>query len=622
MDITTYFLLLLSGDIHSNPGPVSLSSTLTFSCLNYRSVSSISPLLDKPAFLQDFISDHSIDILAVTETWLTPATLPSTLNSLSPPGYSILHSPRLVGKGGGLALIFRSFLKISSISLPLFSSFESAAYRVTFASSSYILLLVYRPPPKTKPTNHPTAASNSFSSFFTDFSMLLEDLVSSPSELIITGDFNLHLDDPSCSKSSSFLSLLHTFHLSQLVSFPTHSDGHTLDLLITRASSSILSNIDYSILPSSFSDHSAILSSLNVPSSTRPPSSTKVIRNTKSIDIPSFSNDILSSPLFTTTAHSLSSYLDLFSSTIFLLLYLFLLLTFLPLTPLLFFHPFFPLLPPRFDLLSCLLLMLLALLISSPLFFSNLVSTFSFFLIPSNMLLSLPFTKNTLFLLMTSPATAPSLTSISFPKSSSASSTLVLSITSTPFLLFPLFNLPIASFIPLRLLFFASTMIYSSPLISKKSLLLFFLISLLPSTLLIIRFFSPDYLLTLVFLVLRSLFFRLIFIIALILFLLILISLPLLPSLPVFHRDPFSALSSSVSTLLLLLICSLTLLFLFICMLMTHNSTFLFPLLISTLVSLLSLLLSILSTTGFLPIVFPLIHQKLNSSSLVPPSSV
>src|SRR6267154_2901093 len=56
-------------------------------------------------------------------------------------------------------------------------------------------------------------------------------------------------------------------------------------------------------------------------------------------------------------------------------------------------------------------------------------------------------------------------------------------------------------------------------------------------------------------------------------------------------------------------------------MLTTHNSIFLFPLLISSLLSLLSLLLSILSTIGFLPIVSPLIHQKLNSSSLVPPSS-
>src|SRR6267154_2628839 len=58
----------------------------------------------------------------------------------------------------------------------------------------------------------------------------------------------------------------------------------------------------------------------------------------------------------------------------------------------------------------------------------------------------------------------------------------------------------------------------------------------------------------------------------------------------------FSALSSSVSTLFLLLISCLIPLPLFIYMLMTHNSIFLFPLLISSLVSLLSLLLSILSS--------------------------
>src|SRR6267154_2301682 len=80
--------------------------------------------------------------------------------------------------------------------------------------------------------------------------------------------------------------------------------------------------------------------------------------------------------------------------------------------------------------------------------------------------------------------------------------------------------------------------------------------------------------------------------------------------------------SPLLSTLLLLLIFCLIPLLLFIYMLMTHNSIFLFPLLIFSLVSLLSLLLSILSTIGLLPIVSPLIHQKLNSSSLVPPSSV
>src|SRR3954463_4317229 len=84
----------------------------------------------------------------------------------------------------------------------------------------------------------PSALLNS-TLFQDEFSTLLEDLISSPSELIITGDFNFHVDDPNSSSGSSFLSLLDTFGLSQLVSFPTHTAGNTLDLLITRSSSTL-----------------------------------------------------------------------------------------------------------------------------------------------------------------------------------------------------------------------------------------------------------------------------------------------------------------------------------------------------------------------------------------------
>src|SRR5437899_5680938 len=128
---------------------------------------------------------------------------------------------------GGLGLIFRSYLKVSTVSLPLFSSFESLCVRLTIASTSFTLLIIYRPP-----------CSNS-TLFQAEFSTLLEDLISSPSELIITGDFNFHVDDPNSSFGSSFHSFLDTFGLSQLVSFPTRTAGHTLDLLITRSSSTL-----------------------------------------------------------------------------------------------------------------------------------------------------------------------------------------------------------------------------------------------------------------------------------------------------------------------------------------------------------------------------------------------
>src|SRR2546426_12000193 len=92
-------LLILSGDINLNPGPpITSISSLKFSCLYIRSVSSITPELSKPAVLQEFLSGdprNPIDILSLTETWLPCDRLAAVLNSLTPPGYSFINSPRL-----------------------------------------------------------------------------------------------------------------------------------------------------------------------------------------------------------------------------------------------------------------------------------------------------------------------------------------------------------------------------------------------------------------------------------------------------------------------------------------------------------------------------------------------
>jgi len=74
-------LLLLCGDVHLNPGP---NPTLNFAHLNTRSATSVTPTLDKPALLTDFLLDESIDILTITETWLSPSSPSNVLNSLTP----------------------------------------------------------------------------------------------------------------------------------------------------------------------------------------------------------------------------------------------------------------------------------------------------------------------------------------------------------------------------------------------------------------------------------------------------------------------------------------------------------------------------------------------------------
>jgi hypothetical protein len=79
-----------------------------------------------------------------------------------------------------------------------------------------------------------------------------------PHEFLITGDFNLHDDNPLDSHAKQFLSALDAANLTQRVNFPTHCNHHTFDLVITHNSSSLCFTIDYS--PVSLSDHYPIFS--------------------------------------------------------------------------------------------------------------------------------------------------------------------------------------------------------------------------------------------------------------------------------------------------------------------------------------------------------------------------
>ena len=205
----TLILLLLAGDVELNPGP----SPLNFTHLNIRSIRSF----QKSSSLHNYLADHPTEILSLNETWLQPTDSDNFVSSLAPPGYSILHSPRLTGQGGGLAIIFRSYLKFKLFrtrNLPPPESFELMATKLSTGNKETIFLNIYRPP------------SSKISTFLQEFQNLLEIFVSSPSELIISGDFNIHADSD-LTTSHNFSGILDNFHLTQHINFPTHDDGHT-----------------------------------------------------------------------------------------------------------------------------------------------------------------------------------------------------------------------------------------------------------------------------------------------------------------------------------------------------------------------------------------------------------
>lgn len=109
----------------------------------------------------------------------------------------------------------------------------------------------------------------------------MSDIATLLGELIITQDFNLHVNIESAD-TSSFLNILDSFDLVQRVDFPTHVLRHTLDLTIFPQQCEVMSVT----LSDRIFYHFAVLADLNIDIQTHSIERKKVhYRNIKSIDI-------------------------------------------------------------------------------------------------------------------------------------------------------------------------------------------------------------------------------------------------------------------------------------------------------------------------------------------------
>ena len=88
--------------------------------------------------VNELITDHNLDVIGLTETWLKPDEF-TVLNEASPPGYTSDHIPHASRKGGGVANIYEYKFKCTKKKNDVFvfwaSSHEMyAAYSITFYS--------------------------------------------------------------------------------------------------------------------------------------------------------------------------------------------------------------------------------------------------------------------------------------------------------------------------------------------------------------------------------------------------------------------------------------------------------------------------------------------------------
>ena len=186
--------------------------------LNARSV------CNKTLVTKDFVVDHAVDLLGITETWLHLKGGDITIGELCQSGYRFVHTPRLVGTGGGVGLLYKQgFCTKTRMCHYSFRSRECT--HVTFINrKSICALVVYRP----------LGTGAVIGLFFKEFSSLLEKVVVCSVELLIIGDFDFHMDDTADRYAAQFGSILELFNLKQHVTVPTYRSGHILDLVIFR----------------------------------------------------------------------------------------------------------------------------------------------------------------------------------------------------------------------------------------------------------------------------------------------------------------------------------------------------------------------------------------------------
>lgn len=256
-------------------------------CLLSLATWNVCSLSNKFTSVAELIVDRRLDLLAVTETWHGDSD-DVALRRSAPPGYRVIDVARPRSSPheqphGGVALIFRDHFVAKKLDIVVdLKSFEYACVSLSTPQGPVAVTVVYRRP-------GPVTAA-----FCGEFTSLLESLATFNSQLVITGDLNVHLDDPQSDDANRMSELLASFGLVQHVKESTHRHGHTLDVVITRADYPVA---DVAVDPPSLSDHGVVTCSLPSPCPARPALVSRLARGWKNLDRAAFRAALQSSPL-------------------------------------------------------------------------------------------------------------------------------------------------------------------------------------------------------------------------------------------------------------------------------------------------------------------------------------
>ena len=201
---------------------------------------------NKLPLIMSFLEDNNVHLAFIQETWLRKSD-GHLLSEIKEYGYDIIsyRKSRKLDFGGGVALLYKSNVKVQKVNSIQYKSFEHFHCKIITKEGPIHFINVYRPE---------YSAKNRFTVkyFLSEFSRLFTDDISPDNvPYYLLGDFNFHVEliknenlrnsnhlsvwrNVKRKNANDFLNILHENEFKQVVDGETHIERGTLDLLITQ----------------------------------------------------------------------------------------------------------------------------------------------------------------------------------------------------------------------------------------------------------------------------------------------------------------------------------------------------------------------------------------------------
>ena len=231
------FLVMLSNDVHFNPGPHFQNNFFNFMTWNANSLAKDN--FERVRLIQAHNSIFNYDIISICETSLNDSVeLPETLLN----DFTFVHANNPSNtRHGGVGLFFKNCLPV--VIRDDLSFDESIVVELKFGRKKIFFTVLYRSPA----FNY---TSPEFQTFLVNFKNLhLKIQAENPYAVLFTGDFNAHSqlwwsDGKTTFEGKEIENLISSLNLHQVISEPTNFEPNKnpscIDLIITDQPNLIL----------------------------------------------------------------------------------------------------------------------------------------------------------------------------------------------------------------------------------------------------------------------------------------------------------------------------------------------------------------------------------------------